>query len=91
MAEFKVGGKAVCIVSQPWKKVKSGNDAYGPKKDEVVNIVDQYTKDGILYLKLAEYPFDIYGSYAARRFVPLDDFQQVTYSKILTEVPVGAQ
>ena len=105
MAEFKVGGKVVCVDDKPKRSTKplpvSKNRiysiigiSYSPccndmlldlgftsevKKVNCNSCQSVYARKDNIYWMLSF------------RFLPLDDFQQVTYTKILETVPIGAQ
>ena len=102
MAEFKVGGKVVCVKDHSEKLVKTGivypvnyihKCSCGALSLDVgieydLNPDFEYGVTQCHCGKIDESPRPLFDSCL---FLPLDDFQQVTYTKILEQVPVGAQ
>lgn len=107
MAEFKVGGKCICVESVSAKsslgqviEYKKGL-TYTVKEITICNcntlhlwLGDVLSKGAIKTCvcwrckkKLAEEKAFV----IARHFIPLDDFKEVTFTKINEEVPVSAQ
>lgn len=95
MAEFKVGGKVICVKDHPT------NDPSIPAifKGQIRTVRSLFTSpyNGSLLLRFEEFvgPINPYTNnergYEAFCFLPLDDFKEISFTKINEEVPVSAQ
>jgi len=95
MAEFKVGGRVICVKDHPDKKFKK----YDVKKGATYTLRDMERDPlfGNMILRFEEIHLPKHDNlpgeygYDADHFLPLDDFKEVTFKEITKEVPVGAQ
>lgn len=83
----------VFIKKWPWSK-KKNKPWKGPKKGDIVTVVNEYWNDGEKWYRLMEWPVPNNGGYNSKHFTPIDEeqakFEEVTYSEIKKEVPVSA-
>ncbi len=106
MAEFKVGGKAICLSTI--SAVSNFGKKYEYKKDSVYMIQEIKEcacghialwlgdtlsgPDAICSCHKCNGVLGLGKVYAdSKYFLPLDDFKEVTFEKIKEQVPVGAQ
>lgn len=76
---FKIGDKVVCEFDG-WKNSRGIEDAYFPKKGEVLTVMDTDRIDGIQLLNFTVCP---HTTYAARHFRP---FHDATVARIIKQV-----
>lgn len=101
MAEFKVGGKVICVKSHSRGVVKKNTihtvhdlrDAPCGCGNKEINIDIASANTSQRCSICGRITHSVYGYYwlSARLFRPLDDFKEVTFEKIKKEVPVCAQ
>ncbi len=95
MAEFKIGGKIICVKDHP--VVTSGVPPVFKGQMFTVRSMFNNLYYGNLLLRFTEIVGPINHctgremGYEAFCFLPLDDFKEVTFKEITKEVPVGAQ
>jgi hypothetical protein len=105
MAEFKVGGKVICVKdhSQGWVKKGQVYECKDMRPSQCecndLELDVGLTKPGG-YLKGYAQCIDCHtvfidqtkaGWFSSSLFLPLDDFKEVTFEKIKEHVPVGVQ
>jgi len=95
MAEFKVGGKVICVKDHP--DVMFGKYPIHRNETRTVRAVCFTVESAFgvaLMFEETILPNGYNGlecGYDATHFLPLDDFKEVTFEKIKEQVPVGVQ
>lgn len=92
MAEFKVGGKVICVKTYTAKIFET----LSVKKNTILTVRKIHLNTPPYYLYFDEIiaPKDERGieyAYDGAFFLPLDDFKEISFTKINEEVPVSAQ
>lgn len=101
MAEFKVGGTVICVKDHSRGVVKKNtiHTVHGlrdaPCKCGLMEINIGITSTNISHhcAKCGQTKQAVNGYYwlSERLFLPLDDFKEVTFTELKTEMPVSAQ
>lgn len=78
-------------IKKHWWSKKKNEPVNGPKKDEVLTVIEEDYDEGEKYYRFMEWPKR---AYLSKYFRPIDEeqaqFKEVTYSEIKKEVPVSA-
>lgn len=65
----------------------------GPRYNDELTVIDNYWRDGELYLQFKEWPGNF--GFTAEGFVPIDEpkeqYEEVSFKKLKQNVPVGSK